>query len=176
MSTILNQVRIPSKGKTEKDFQKALEKVLLKRNIEFQSKVPTSPLFKDKDGQMPDKWEIDIVIKQLDFYIPVELKFRHGDQEICEYIELFKRDVRRINSLVATYRDIPCGFAVFVTDIVELINNISDIYKEEWIDLSAGYKALIITKQDSNSTKIMPFGIDYIMSMFKTSNSIDCRE
>lgn len=173
MSAILSQMKIPSKGKTEKDFQKSLEKVLNNRKIEFQPKVPTSPLFEDQDSHLPKKWEIDIVIKHLDYYIPVELKFRHGDQEITGYDELFKRDVNRIDSLVSTYKDIPCGFAICVTDNAELINNIKRIYEEDWEDLDAGYKGLIIGKHSSKSTTPIPFGIDYIMSMFKTNLQIN---
>ena len=165
MSKLLQQVEIPAKGKVEADFQEAFEKALDRNQIPFERKVSTTPLFKEEDGYTPKDWEIDIVLSRDLHYIPIELKFRHGDQEYHQYDELFERDVKKIGKLVSTYKDVPCGFAIMVTDIPELINNCNKTLRTQdgdWDELKGNYKALVIAKEDKNHTSKQAFAIDYI--------------
>ena len=91
------------------------------------------------------------------------MKFRHGDQNISGYDKLYEWDIRRISGIVDTYKDVPLGYAIFVTDNADLIKNIKK-FCDDWFDLKDDYKACIFMHHNTKSTSKIPFGLDYIIS------------
>lgn len=142
----------------ERDFQNELVKILNQKYTAV-PEVKTMPCF-DEDS---DKkyWRIDIVVKLGNQYVPVELKYRHGEQSTEGYDSDFVEDVDRIRNLLIRYDDIPFGYAICVTDNNELVlacNAAQDIYNDEnkltgvyrmsikWSDLPQhGYKLGLAT-------------------------------
>ena len=163
MLALLKKVILPAKGQVEEDFQKKFEDVLKGIKFEYLPKVHTDALFPDEDGTQQKEWEIDIVLANNDMYIPIELKFRHGNQSVSGYDKLYEWDIRRISGLVNTYKDIPLGYAIFVTDNTALINNIKK-FNDDWFDLTEDYKACIFVHHCNKSTSGVPFSFDYILS------------
>lgn len=163
MLAILKRVNLPAKGQVEEDFQKRFEDILNEIKMEYLPKVHTAALFSDEERKKQDDWEIDIVLEKSDVYIPIELKFRHGDQNISGYDKLYEWDIRRISGIVDTYKDVPLGYAIFVTDNADLIKNIKK-FCDDWFDLKDDYKACIFMHHNTKSTSKIPFGLDYIIS------------
>lgn len=164
MLLILKKVKQPSKGKVEEDFQKAFEKVLESYGIEYLPKVHTDALCPNDDKQMPEDWEIDIVLNIKNFYIPIELKYRQEDQCVSGYDERYRHDIKKIAELTKKYTDIPVGYAIIVTsnnDLIENCNTLMPEYTNDWVELDNKYKALVVMKYNKTQEEEY-FFYDYI--------------
>ena len=144
----------------EKDFQNDFCELLDKVFIE-KSEVRTMPLF----GQKEEKkyWSLDIVLKNGNVFIPIELKFRKEDQTESGYADDFKEDVQRINALLDKYDDIPLGLAIILTDNLNLLcdckNKVSELdtpshpNNELSIEHLGLYRAGVVCREQNPSRK-----------------------
>lgn len=120
-----------SKYEYERDFQDELVKLLTQKYTAV-PEVKTMPCFDEESDKK--FWRIDIVVKQGDLYVPIELKYRHGGQSVEGYDSDYIEDVDRIRELLIKYDDIPVGYAICVTDNDELVfacNTMQNEYNEE---------------------------------------------
>lgn len=116
-----------SKYEYERDFQDELVKILGQKYTAV-PEVKTMPCFDENSDRK--YWRIDIVIKLGNQYVPIELKYRHGEQSIEGYDSDYVEDVDRIRNLLIKYDDIPLGYAICVTDNVELVSTCKEKQKE----------------------------------------------
>jgi len=116
---IIESIQDPSDFNYEMDFERVLKEKLAKQ-YSVSSEVQTMPHF-DRDGERKS-WRIDLVIKVNNTqYVPIELKYKDSEDNICFYGRDYIEDVDRIKYLLLSYDDVPYGFAICLTSRPEII-------------------------------------------------------
>ncbi len=162
----LENIGDPDEFKYEESFKESYAYILSERFHNL-TEVETISLTKDDHS----KWRIDIVIKMNNQYIPIELKFRQDEQSINGYAADFVDDVHRINELIDTYDDIPCGYAICLTNNVKFTNDCnqkideydkskkSDLYIDNiivWHSIKKDYQVGIVGRFETENRRQHP--------------------
>ena len=162
----LKDLSNPEEYKYEEDFKDTYA-YILSRKFNDLTEVETISLTDDGHCQ----WRIDIVIKMNQQYIPIELKFRHNEQSTNGYASDFIEDVHRINELINMYDDIPCGYAICLTNNNDFVNDCDNEIEEydksdrailfldnviDWESIKNGYKVGLVSRYKTDYRRKNP--------------------